>query len=64
MQNWSIHFGWVKAHTGIEDNEVSDKLTKEAAQDADEWNIVYNRIPTTTVATELKMEGLIKWQRQ
>ena len=64
MQNWSIHFGWVKAHTGIEGNDVADKLAKEAAQDSDERNTVYDRIPTTTFATELKMEGLIKWQRQ
>jgi hypothetical protein len=37
---------------------------KDAAQDADERNIVYDRIPKTTLATELKMKGLIKWQRQ
>jgi hypothetical protein len=55
----------VKAHTGIESNEVADKLAKEAAQNADERNMVYDRIPTTpTLATELKMKGLIKWQRQ
>ena len=63
MQNWLIHFRWVKAHTGIEGNQLADKLTKEAAKD-DEPKVVYSRIPITTVATELKKEGLTKWQRQ
>jgi hypothetical protein len=64
MLNWTIHFEWVKAHTGIEGNEVADKLAKEAAQEADDQNIVYARIPTTSFAMELKKEGIIKWQRQ
>ena len=42
---------------------MADKLTKAAAQDVDEQNIVYERIPTT-VATKIKMKGLIKWQTQ
>jgi len=28
---WIVHFGWVKGHTGIEGNELVDRLAKEAA---------------------------------
>jgi len=54
----------VKAHNGIEGNGLADKLAKEAAQDDSELNVIHNRIPVKTIATELKKEGLTKWQSQ
>jgi hypothetical protein len=53
----------VKAQARIAGNEMADTPAKEAAPDEDKHNIVYDRIPTTSAATELKKGGIIKWQR-
>jgi hypothetical protein len=36
---------------------MADTLAKEAAQDEDEQNIIYNKISTTSAAAELKKCG-------
>jgi hypothetical protein len=54
----------VKTLVEIEGNELADKLAKEAADDDSEQNIVYSRILITAIATELKKEGIKKWQSQ
>ena len=61
-QNLSVRFGFVTAHTGIEGNELADKLANAAAEDIGELNVVYNRIPIATIGTELKKKEVRKWQ--
>jgi ribonuclease HI len=53
-QIWSIRFGWVKAHTGMEGNEVEDTFVKEASQDDEDRNIVYDRISISAIANRVK----------
>jgi hypothetical protein len=42
---------------------VGEQTRQKSAEDDGELKVVYNRIPLTTVATELKKEGFTKWQR-
>jgi hypothetical protein len=53
----------VKAHVGIQGNEMADRLAKEAATE-DKGEIVYDKIPIETIITEGKENGLTKWQEQ
>ena len=50
MQNWTINFGWFKAHTGIEGNKLADRLAIEAAEDVGEIKFIYDKILKITVA--------------
>jgi hypothetical protein len=54
----------VKVHIGIKGNEAADKLIKEAAQEDENMNIVFDRIPITSVASEINRKGLEQWQLQ
>jgi ribonuclease HI len=45
---WTIEFSWIKAHTGKLDNELADRLVKEAANNKD-IAVVFDRIPKTTI---------------
>jgi ribonuclease HI len=33
--NWKIQFCWIKAHVGIQGNELADTLAKEAVMNSD-----------------------------
>jgi ribonuclease HI len=50
--NWAIQFCWVRAHVGIQGNELADALAKEAATNAD-LTESYKKVPKSVVMSEL-----------
>jgi ribonuclease HI len=59
--NWTIGISWVKAHAGIYGNEMAYQLAKAATQNSD-IAVSLNRIPTSTLHSELKEVVIQKWQ--
>ena len=59
---WKIEFSWVKAHVGIYGNEIADILAKDAARSND-IDIVFSRIPISTLNYELEEESRQRWQK-
>jgi ribonuclease HI len=45
-----VYFNWVKAHVGIQGNELADHLAKKAATE-DIGEIVYVKTPRETIIT-------------
>jgi ribonuclease HI len=61
--NWKIQFCWVKAHAGIQGNELTDTLAKEAATNTDIIEC-YKKVPKSGVLSELGGISVEKWQRE
>jgi len=60
---WTIKFSWIKAHAGNLGNELADRLAKDAASDKN-IPVVFDRIPKTTLYSELEEEATLKWQEE
>jgi hypothetical protein len=61
--NWTVEFSWVETHVGIYGHELADKLAKAAACDRN-TTVSFNRIPKSTLYSEIEEEATQKWQKE
>jgi ribonuclease HI len=57
---WNIRLNWVKAHAGIQGNELADRLAKEDATNTD-LAICYNKISKCVVKREIEITSVEKY---
>ena len=63
MENWTIHFTWVKAHNNNFGNELADQLAKKAASRR-EGETAYSKNPKNAVIKVIQREGQLEWQKE
>jgi hypothetical protein len=56
-------FSWVKAHVGINGNELADQLAKAAPCNRD-TTVSFNRFPKSALYGEIEEEATQKWQKE
>ena len=61
--DWNIELSRVKAHVGIVGNELGDRLARAVASDNDA-KIVFNRLPLSTLISNIEEETQLKWQNE
>jgi len=62
-QKWTVLVTWVKAHVGIQGNEMADRPAKKVATD-DIGELAYDKIPREIINMEGKEKEITKWQEQ
>jgi len=60
--NWKIQLCWVKAHVGIQGNELADTLANKATTNTDIMECC-KKVPKSVVRSELGEKSVEKWQR-
>jgi len=61
--NWKIQFSFVKAHIGIQGNELSHILAKETTTNLDVKEC-YKKAPKCVVISEIGETNVDRWQRE